>query len=122
MADGGSCRSIGLQTKRRHKIGVKEMDVAIQAIGEDVESNILTTAILKEFDIPQIISRAQNPLHARILVESALTRSFSRRGYDGMWRISSNPGFGFSQLPRSDVLIGEIFTENMVGKSRRTSI
>lgn len=103
------------------KIGVKEMDVAIVAIGEDVESNILTTAILKEFDIPQIISRAQNPLHARILARVGAHKViFPER--DMGWHVADlvvNPWLqGFSQLPRSDVLIGEIRpTENMVGKS-----
>lgn len=103
------------------KIGAKEMDVAVVAIGEDVESSILTTAILKEFDIPQIISRAQNPLHARILARVGAHKViFPER--DMGWHVADlvvNPWLqGFSQLPRSDILIGEIKpTEEMIGKS-----
>jgi trk system potassium uptake protein TrkA len=103
------------------KIGTKEMDVAVVAIGEDVESSILTTAILKEFDIPQIISRAQNPLHARILARVGAHKViFPER--DMGWHVAdliANPWLqGFSQLPRSDILIGEIKpTEEMIGKS-----
>jgi len=103
------------------KIGAKEMDVAVVAIGEDVESSILATAILKEFDIPQIISRAQNPLHARILARVGAHKViFPER--DMGWHVADlvvNPWLqGFSQLPRSDILIGEIKpTKEMIGKS-----
>lgn len=103
------------------EIGAKEMDVAVVAIGEDIESSILTTAILKEFDIPQIISRAQNPLHARILARVGAHRViFPER--DMGWHLADllvNPWLqGFSQLPRSEILIGEIKpTKEMIGKS-----
>jgi len=44
-----------------------EIDLAIVAIGENVESNILATALLKQKGIPYVISRAISPLHKKVL-------------------------------------------------------
>ena len=54
--------------------GVKDVDVAVVSIGEDVESNILTTTILKNLGIKEIVSRANTKLHAQILKEVGATR------------------------------------------------
>ncbi len=54
--------------------GIQEVDVAVVSIGEDVESNILTTTILKNFGIQEIVSRASSRLHAQILKEVGATR------------------------------------------------
>ena len=56
------------------KSGVKDVDVAVVCIGEDVESNILTTTILKNLGIKEIVSRAGTKLHAQILKEVGATR------------------------------------------------
>ena len=49
------------------KSGVTEVDVVIVGIGDNVETSILTTALLKEIGVKEIITRAINPLHASIL-------------------------------------------------------
>lgn len=54
--------------------GVKSVDVAVVCIGEDVESSILTTAILKNIGVKEIIARAGTRLHAQILKEVGATR------------------------------------------------
>lgn len=54
--------------------GVKNVDVAVVCIGEDVESSILVTAILKNIGIKEIIARAGTRLHAQILKEVGATR------------------------------------------------
>ncbi len=54
--------------------GVENVDVAVVSIGEDVESNILTTAILKNLGIKEIVSRAGTRLQAQILKEVGATR------------------------------------------------
>lgn len=54
--------------------GVEGVDVAVVSIGEDVESSILTTAILKNIGIKEIIARAGTRLHAQILKEVGATR------------------------------------------------
>ncbi|GAX59387.1 K+ transport systems, NAD-binding component [Candidatus Scalindua japonica] len=54
--------------------GVQGVDVAVVSIGEDVESSILTTAILKNLGIKEIVARAGTRLHAQILKEVGATR------------------------------------------------
>lgn len=54
--------------------GVKDVDVAVVSMGEDVESSILTTAILKNLNIKEIVARASTPLHAQILKLVGATR------------------------------------------------
>lgn len=46
---------------------LKDTDAAIVCIGEDEGSAMLTTALLKQFKIKRIISRAISPLHQTIL-------------------------------------------------------
>ncbi|EEX48509.1 potassium channel family protein [Jonquetella anthropi] len=54
--------------------GVQQADVAVVAIGADLESSILCTAILKELEIPKVIARAQTALHARVLTRVGASR------------------------------------------------
>lgn len=54
--------------------GIKEVDVAIISIGENIESSILTTALVKNIGINEIISRACTSLHAQILKMVGATR------------------------------------------------
>jgi trk system potassium uptake protein TrkA len=48
-------------------IDVKEAEVAIVAIGGDIQANILTAINLKELGIPRVIAKAQTSLHGRLL-------------------------------------------------------
>jgi trk system potassium uptake protein TrkA len=50
-----------------------EVDVAVVAIGDDMEASILTTAILKNFGVPYIISRAISEIHAQVLKQVGAT-------------------------------------------------
>ncbi|MGM0608448.1 MAG: potassium channel family protein [Candidatus Muiribacteriota bacterium] len=55
-------------------LGINDFDVAIVAIGESLENNILTTAILKNLKVKQIIVRATTKLHKTILETIGATR------------------------------------------------
>ena len=46
---------------------LKDTDVVLVAIGEDQGANIMTTALLKNFEVTRLISRAINPLHEKVL-------------------------------------------------------
>lgn len=43
------------------------VDVAVVAIGDDVEASILTTALLKNIGVPYLIARAVSDIHMRVL-------------------------------------------------------
>lgn len=46
---------------------LKETDIVLVAIGEDQGANIMSTALLKNFEVKRLISRAINPLHEKVL-------------------------------------------------------
>ena len=49
------------------ELGVASFDTAIVSMGETVEDSIMITLTLKELGIRQVIVKAQNELHAKIL-------------------------------------------------------
>lgn len=46
---------------------IEDVDLAVIAIGDNIEANILTTALLKKAGIPYIISRATTDIHQQVL-------------------------------------------------------
>ncbi|TCP53681.1 trk system potassium uptake protein TrkA [Tumebacillus sp. BK434] len=48
-------------------IGIRNFDVVIVAIGNDVKNSILTTLILKELGVQYIVVKAQDELHGKVL-------------------------------------------------------
>ncbi|MCD5383313.1 TrkA family potassium uptake protein [candidate division WOR-3 bacterium] len=56
------------------KIGLKDVDAAIVAVGEDISTSILVTMICKELGIPMVISKATDPLQGRILAKIGADR------------------------------------------------
>jgi trk system potassium uptake protein TrkA len=50
-------------------IGIRNFDVVVVAIGQDIQSSILTTLILKDLGVTSIIVKAQNELHGKVLTK-----------------------------------------------------
>ncbi|MGG1312242.1 potassium channel family protein [Cohnella laeviribosi] len=48
-------------------LGIRNFDVVVVAIGQNIQASILTTLILKDLGVPQIIAKAQNELHGKVL-------------------------------------------------------
>ena len=48
-------------------VGIRNFDVVVVAIGEDIQSSILTTIILKEMGVEKVVVKARNDLHGRVL-------------------------------------------------------
>jgi trk system potassium uptake protein TrkA len=48
-------------------LGIRNFDVVIVAIGNNIQSNILTTIMLKELGVKRVVAKAQNALHGRVL-------------------------------------------------------
>lgn len=55
-------------------LGVRNFDVAIVAIGSDIQSSILVTLMLKELGIAQIVAKAQGEHHAKVLYKIGADR------------------------------------------------
>ncbi len=54
--------------------GVQNVDVAVVSIGENVEASILVVMMLKEMGIKEIIAKAVNDLHGRVLANLGVDR------------------------------------------------
>lgn len=48
-------------------LGIRNFDVVVVAIGEDVQANTLTTLLLTELGVKHIVAKARNELHGKML-------------------------------------------------------
>ena len=65
-------------------LGVQNFDVAIVAIGRNVESSIMTAVLLRSLNIPIVVARAQNRLHAETLQRIGCDRIINAEEEAGM--------------------------------------
>ncbi|GAB6099167.1 TrkA family potassium uptake protein [Halanaerocella petrolearia] len=49
------------------ELGVNDFDIAVVSIGEDIQSNILATLLLKELGVSKVVVKANNQLHGKVL-------------------------------------------------------
>ncbi len=55
-------------------VGLDKVDVAVCAIGSDLESSILVTLLLKDLGVPVIVCKATNMEHKKVLEKVGATR------------------------------------------------
>lgn len=55
-------------------LGVRNFDVAIVSIGDDIQASILVTIMLKEMGIKYVVAKAQNQLHGKVLYKIGADR------------------------------------------------
>lgn len=55
-------------------LGIRNFDVAIVTIGSNIQSSILITLMVKELGIKQVVAKAQNPQHAKVLYKIGADR------------------------------------------------
>ncbi|MBE3588384.1 MAG: TrkA family potassium uptake protein [Thermoanaerobacteraceae bacterium] len=48
-------------------LGIRNFDVVIVAIGQEVQSSILVTVMLKEMGVPRVVAKAVSDLHGKVL-------------------------------------------------------
>ena len=48
-------------------LGIRNFDVAIVTIGDDIQSSIMATLLLKELGVKYIVTKAKNDLHEKVL-------------------------------------------------------
>ena len=49
------------------ELGIANFDLAVVAIGIDIQANIMTTLLLKTLGVKEVIARSNNPLHGQTL-------------------------------------------------------
>ncbi|WP_420842505.1 potassium channel family protein [Halalkalibacter alkaliphilus] len=57
----------GTDEKALQSLGIRNFDYVIVAIGDDIQSSILCTLLLKEFGVANVWVKAQNYYHERVL-------------------------------------------------------
>lgn len=50
-------------------LGIRNFDVVIVAIGQDMQASILVTVMLKEMGVREVIAKARTELHGRVLAK-----------------------------------------------------
>ncbi len=63
-----------MDEKALRSIGMEQVDAAIVCIGENVQSNLLSTTLLKKMGVKNIYARAVNPLQEEILRALEITK------------------------------------------------
>lgn len=48
-------------------LGIRNFDVAVISIGSDMQASIMATLIAKEMGVKQVIAKAQNQIHGKVL-------------------------------------------------------
>lgn len=49
------------------ELGIRNFDVAVVAIGKDMQASIMLTMLLKEIGVPYVVAKASTEIHQRIL-------------------------------------------------------
>jgi len=55
-------------------LGIRNFDVAIIAIGNDMQASILVTLMVKELGLKYVVTKAMNDLHAKVLYKTGADR------------------------------------------------
>ncbi|MCL5290758.1 MAG: potassium channel family protein [Bacillota bacterium] len=48
-------------------VGIRNFDVVVVGIGQDIQANILVTVMLKEMGVKNVVAKAQDALHGKVL-------------------------------------------------------
>lgn len=103
------------------KIGAREVDTAVIAIGGNVEASVMAVAILKGFGIPHIVARADSHMTAKILARLGANKVVfpsKEMGEMVAEKVVHPSLFRFSRLHGEQFFVGEIHPHpEMLGKS-----
>ena len=101
-------------------LGVSNFDLCVVAIGDDFQSSLETTALLKDHGAKLVVARAVRDVHAKFLLRNGADKVVYPEKQIGNWaavRFSSDNIFDYVQLT-PDYSIYEISVpKNWIGKS-----
>jgi trk system potassium uptake protein TrkA len=103
-------------------IDIGRIDCAIIAIGEDMESSILTALLLKKLKVPKIIARANSYAHKQILTLIGVSEIVSPEDEMGMRlarRLSSTHILHHLDVSEEHTIAEIIVAESFIGKTIR---
>ena len=101
-------------------IAVRSYDVCIVAIGDDFQSSLETTALLKDLDAQYVVARAARDVHARFLARNGADEVIYPERQLAEWtaiRYSSNHILDYTPLSDEFAVYEIEIPESWVGKS-----
>ena len=105
------------------ELGAPNFDVALVAIGEDIQASILITVVLKDLEVPYIVVRAINQLHGAtidrigadkvVYPEQEIGQRLSHVGFEpGVLEFMEvGPGYGITKLRPPDHIVKRTLEE-----------
>lgn len=112
------------------ELGVNNFDVAIVAIGSDIQASILVTVLLKDLGIPYIVTRAINELHANtmdrigsdkvVYPEQEMGRRLAHVGFETgvLDYMEVAPNYGITKLRPPEQIVKHTLEESGLSQSR----
>jgi trk system potassium uptake protein TrkA len=55
-------------------LGIRNFDCAVIAIGDDIQSSILTAIVMKDIGVTQVVAKALSELHGKVLTKLGVDR------------------------------------------------
>jgi trk system potassium uptake protein TrkA len=110
------------QEEALQAIDIGRVDCAIVAIGEDMESSILTALFLKKCEVPKIIARANTQAHRQVLSLIGVDEIISPEEEMGMRlakRLSSANILHHLDISEEHTIAEIIVDESFIGKTIR---
>lgn len=115
-------------------LGIRNLDIIIVAIGQNVQASILTTITLKELGAKKIVAKAQNSLHGKVLEkvgadlviyperDMALKLAKTLLSHNILDHINLSPEYSIMELIAPKIFVGRSLAEIDVRKKMRVTI
>ena len=101
-------------------LGVRNFDLCVVAIGDDFQSSLETTALLKEHGAPFVLARASREVHAKFLLRNGADDIIYPEKQMASWaavRFTSDHIFDYVQLTPEYSIYETAVPESFVGKT-----
>lgn len=115
-----------MDEKALRSVGVRNVDVAVVSIGENIEASVLVVMILKELGIKYVVAKAVTPLHGKVLENLKVDRivyperDMAIRIAHSLVRpsiveyLEISPNYSIIELPAPEVLVGKSLKESQL--------
>ena len=101
-------------------LGVRNFDLCVVTIGDDFQSSLETTALLKEQGAPFVVARANRDVHAKFLLHNGADDVIYPEKQMAAWaavRYSSEHIFDYVELTEDHAIVETAVPANWVGKT-----
>lgn len=116
------------------QLGIDKFDVAIVAMGSDIQNSVLSTILLRKLGVRYVVARAENELHGSILDKIGADkvvypeREMGARVAHGLTLtqvldyMPLSPAYGIAKLAPPNSFIGRTISELGLGREGRWGI